>query len=49
VVDLGGQRVIAYLDPVAGSYQRTVEFRAGETVCPQAVPDARIAVASLLA
>jgi Uma2 family endonuclease len=48
VVDIGGQRLIAYLDPVAGSYQRTVEFRAGDTVCPQAIPHVRIVVASLL-
>jgi Uma2 family endonuclease len=49
VVDVGGQRVITYLEPVAGSYQRTVEFRAGDTVCPRAIPDACIAVAGLLA
>jgi len=49
VVDLGGQRVLAYLDPEGGTYQRTEEYRAGDTVCPRAIPVARIAVASLLA
>jgi Uma2 family endonuclease len=49
VVDIGGQRVIAYLEPVDGRYQRVEEYRAGDTVCPRAIPDARVAVDSLLA
>ncbi|HEY2381399.1 MAG TPA: Uma2 family endonuclease [Terriglobia bacterium] len=48
ISDIAGERVIAYSDLEAGVYRTVREFRRGEVLAPQLLPDCRIPIEILL-
>jgi Uma2 family endonuclease len=48
VADLRHDRVLAYSDPQQDSYRTTREFRRGDSLAPQLLPDCRVNVDVLL-
>jgi Uma2 family endonuclease len=48
LIDLPGQRVLVFREPVGGRYRDTLTFRPGERISPQAFPDISLAVDDLL-
>lgn len=47
VVDVRGERLYVYGEPIADGYARTLECTAGDTVSPRALPAVQIKVAAL--
>lgn len=47
VVDVNARRIIVYLDPVQGAFQRIREYVIGGNVSPQALPDFKIIIGEL--
>jgi Uma2 family endonuclease len=47
VVDVQGQTIEVYTQPLNGKYQRAVTYRAGETASPAAFPDVKVPVDTL--
>lgn len=48
IVDLQGDLIEVYRDPVAGSYQSTQQARRGETLTPQSFPSVNLKVDEML-
>jgi Uma2 family endonuclease len=44
IVDVGGKRVVTYLEPVGQGYARRLEFTVDESVTPQAFPNLTLKV-----
>jgi len=49
VIDVQGQRVVTYREPLAHGYARKLEFAAADIVSPQAFPNLKIAVREIFA
>ncbi|MBO9352253.1 MAG: Uma2 family endonuclease [Thermomicrobium sp.] len=48
LIDLPGQRVLVFREPVGDRYRATLTFRPGDRISPQAFPDISLAVDDLL-
>jgi Uma2 family endonuclease len=49
VIDVTQERILAYLHPLHGIFQRTDEYSVNETISLQAFPNVKIAVRELFA